>query len=93
LLSIPLKSPPNLTNLEPRGVKRRVNELKVCSSKWARERGKGGGGFYTPHIEKSCYSSKTRNVRENSKNWEVRRLRLKPEYSGLPRSAPKKITP
>jgi hypothetical protein len=27
LLSIPLKSPPNLTNLEPRGVKRGVKEF------------------------------------------------------------------
>jgi hypothetical protein len=31
-----------------------------------RERGKGGGGLlYPPHTEKSHYSSKTRNVREN----------------------------
>jgi hypothetical protein len=41
----------------------------LCRSKWARERGKGGGGFYTPHTEKSRYSSKTRNVRGKPGNF------------------------
>jgi hypothetical protein len=37
--------------------------LQVEIGKRERERGRGGGGFYTPHTEKSCYSSKTRNIR------------------------------
>jgi hypothetical protein len=33
-----------------------------------RERGKGGGDIYTPHTEKSRYSSKTWSIRENPRN-------------------------
>jgi hypothetical protein len=33
-----------------------------------REIGMGGGAFIPPHTEKSCYSSKTWNVRENPGN-------------------------
>jgi hypothetical protein len=43
--------------------------LKISKREREREIGKGGGGFYTPpHIEKSHYSSKTRNVWENPGN-------------------------
>jgi hypothetical protein len=59
-----------------------------------RERGKGGRGFYTPSHKKKPLQlydpecpGKTRKLRD------VRRHRKNPRYSGLPRSAPKKISP
>jgi hypothetical protein len=67
LLSIPLKSPPNLTNLEPESKEESKLVLKLCSSKWAREE-RVEGAFIPPHTKKSRYSSKTRNVREKPGN-------------------------
>jgi hypothetical protein len=54
--------------------------LQVEMGKIERYR-KGWRGFLYPLTEKSRYSFKTRNLREN------------PGNSGLPRSAPKKLTP
>jgi hypothetical protein len=41
---------------------------ECCRSKWAREIGKGGEGFYTPYTEKSRCSFKTQSIRAKSGN-------------------------
>jgi hypothetical protein len=54
-----------------------------------REIGKGGGGFYTPSHRKESLQLKDSEC--PGKSWklrEVRRLRVKPGNSNLPRSAP-----
>jgi hypothetical protein len=65
-------------------------------SKWQERESeeRGGGGFYTPLTQNIVvealrlkYPGLTRKLQE------VRRLREKPGYSGLPRSAPKKRSP
>jgi hypothetical protein len=57
LLSIPLQSPPNLTNLEPRGLKRRVNEFGSFAVRKGQEREERWRGLLYPLTQKRAVTT------------------------------------
>jgi hypothetical protein len=57
LLLIPLKTPPNLTSLEPRGVKRRVNEFWRFAVRNGQEREERVEGAFIPLTQKRAVTA------------------------------------